>query len=335
MLREFGLDYGTKPRLFLLADISFSEYFTKGKCVGIIYVHCPNTLGNEITTELGFHFEVEEFADKFMDCLMRWVKDSGDDGDAVELEFIEQLNGEYLLAIAPNIERLLHRMVSPDMADRINPLFTTVTQGKGGMSMGKNYEDFKKQYAKGRRIPVRTYIGENGKIQKISDRYFVKTEFKFNKEGSLPNDSLGKALLAKRNKPFNPKNFKSKKTVSIEPIEKRRLEELHYFYPVLLDKIENENWLSEVIASIPPHISRPEILQAISNIVLMERLKQSNPYEVKTDGRGYDLNLLQHLLKTVETYNSYFPNASFFTKSLIKKQAKLDKQYLTDYLQKT
>lgn len=334
MLKEFGMDYGVKPRMMLVADMSFAEHFQKGRCFAVMYVHCPDSMGNEITTELGFHFEIEEYADKFMDSLMHWVVDSGDDGDAVELEFIEQLNGEYILAIAPNVERFLKRMVPPMIEDRIDPLFTMITQGKGGMTIGKNYEAFKKQYVKGRRVPVRTFIGKEGKVERASERYFVKTEFKFSKEGELPHDSLGHGLLSKKDKPFNPKNFKRKHPANMEIIEERRMEELRHFYPLLMDKIEKKGWLSEVIGSIPPHIKRPEVLQAICNIITMERLKQSNPYEVKTDGPGHDMNLLQHLLKTVESFDSYFPPDEFFTKALLKKQAKLDKQYLTAYLQK-
>jgi hypothetical protein len=334
MSKEFGLDYGVKPRLILVADLSFAEYFQKGKCTAVVFIHCPDHLGNLITTELGFQFEVEEYAEKFMDCLMRWVKDSDDDGDAVELEFIERLDGEYMVGIAPEKHRFLKRMIAPLLMDRVDPMFTMLTQGKGGMRIGENYTLFKSQYIKGRRIPVRTFIGKGTEIQKVGERYFVKTEFKFSKEGELLPDSLGHGLLAKKSKRFNPKNFQRKGGVEMATIEKRRMEELRHFYPLLLGKIERENWLEEVIISIPPHISRSEVIQAICNIVLLERLKQSNPREVKTDAPGYDINLLQHLLHEVESFGSYFPPNELFTKALIKKQAKLDKKYLTEYLQK-
>ncbi len=335
MFREFGFDYGTKPRLMLVADYSYGEYFSKAKCLGLVYMHCPDSGGKDVITEFGFNFEVEEFGNKFIDCLLRWVKDSGNDGNAVDIEFIELLNDDYLVAVAPNMERFIKRMVPPNLESRIDPIMTMLTQGKGGMRISKHYEDFKKQYADGRRIPVRAYFSEKGKIMKGSETYFVKTEFKFSKEGELPNYSLGKALLAKRDKPFNPKNQKSKKPVPKAAIEKRRLEELHYFYPVLMDKIEHEGWLSEIIATIPSHIPRPEILQAICNIVLLERLKQNNSVEVKTSGIGYDMDLLKYLLGSVENFGSYFPDQGIFTKASIKKQAKLDKEYLTDYLQKS
>jgi hypothetical protein len=334
MLREFGFDYGLKPRLMLVADISFPEYFQKAKCVAVAFVHCPDSKGNLITTELGFLCEVEEYAEKLMDCLMQWVIDSGDDGDAVEMEFIELLNGEYMLAFAPNVDRFLKRMLTPVMIDRVDPLLTMVTQSKSGMRVGENYLLFKSQYVRGRRIPVRIFIGKDGKIQKPGERYFVKTEFKFSKEGELPHDSIGRTLLAKKDNPFNPKNLKRKGPVDMAPIEKRRMEELNYFFPLLLDRIERENWLEAVISSMPPHISRPEMIQAICNIVLLERLKQNNPQGIKTNGIGYDMDLLQYLLQQVESFGSYFPPPELFTKALIKRQAKLDKKYLTEYLQK-
>lgn len=334
MLKDFGMDYGLKPRLMLMADFTFADYFQKGKCIAIIFVHCPDSVGNQITTELGFLFEVEEYAEKFMDCVMRWVEDSGDDGDAVDLEFIERLNGDYLVAIAPNFDRFLKRMISPLLIERVDPLSSMMTQGKDGMRIGENYSLFKSQYAKGRRIPVRAFIGKEGKVQKVIERYFVKTEFRFSKEGELSHDSLGHGLLAKKDKRFKPKDFKRKGSVDMEPIEKRRMEELSHFYPLTLDKIEREGWLRDVIASIPRHISRAEVIQAICNIVLLERLKQNNPREVKTVGPGHDMNILQHLIQDVESFSNYFPPTELFTKSLIQKQTKLDKKYLTEYLQK-
>jgi hypothetical protein len=136
MLREFGFDYGLKPRLMLVADISFPEYFQKAKCVAVAFVHCPDSKGNLITTELGFLCEVEEYAEKLMDCLMQWVIDSGDDGDAVEMEFIELLNGEYMLAFAPNVDRFLKRMLTPVMIDRVDTFLNMVTQSKSCMRVG-------------------------------------------------------------------------------------------------------------------------------------------------------------------------------------------------------
>lgn len=334
MLKEFGFDYGLKPRMMLVADISFPEYFQKAKCFAIAFIHCPDSQGNLMTTELGFFCEVEEYAEKFMDCLMRWVKDSGDDGEAVELEFIELLDGEYMLGIAPNVDRFLKRMIDPMLLERVDPMFTMATQGKGGMKIAENYSLFKRQYIKGRRIPVRIFIGKDGEMQKIGERYFVKTEFKFSKEGELPNDSLGHGLLAKKDRPFSPKSRKRKGPIDMPSIEERRMKELNYFFPLLLNRIERENWLEAVISSIPPHISRPAVIQAICNIVLLERLKQNNPLGTKTDGPGYDIGLLQHLLQQVESFGSYFPPPEFFTKALIKKQAKLDKKYLTEYLSK-
>lgn len=333
-MTSFGLDYGVQPRIILVPDFSFSEHFKNGKCIAIIFIHCPNSSGELITTEMGFLFEVEEFAKKFMNSLLEWVKKSDDDGDAVDLEFIELLNGEYLLAIAPEVDRFLNRMIPPLMKEHVNPLFTIVTQGKDGMAMGENYHRFKNQYSKGRRIPIRAFIARDQKVEKMLDEYFVKTEFKFSKEGKLPHDSYGHGLLSTKNKRFNRKDFKRNGPVDMAAIEKRRMDKLYHFFPLLLDKIERENWLEAVIASIPPHISRSQVIQAICNLVLLERLKQNNPSGIKTDGLGYDMNLLQYLLHQVESFGSYLPPPEFFTKASIKKQAKLDKTYLTEYLQK-
>lgn len=333
-IREFGFDYGVRPRMILVSDMSFIDYFDKGQSVAIVYIRCTDDNGNTIITELGFQFEVEEFAEKFMDSLMRWVVESGDDGDAVDLEFIEKLDGDYILGISANVDRFLKRMIPPVMTDRVDPIFTMAIKGKGGLRMSENYQLFKKQYVSGRKIPIRVFIGKEGKIEKVINRYFIKTEFKFSKEGELTKESMGHGLLAKENKSFNPKNLKRKRDVDIAKIDKRRVDELHYFYPILMDKLEREGWLSTLTESMPGHISKTETLQAIANIVLTERLKLDKESEVQTTGPGHDFNLFQYLLKTIESFDSYFPPDDFFTKGLVKKQARLDKQYLIEYLKK-
>ncbi len=335
MINEFGMDYGVRPRMMLISDWSFTEAYHKGKCWGLSYMFCPDTKGALIPVELGLCFKIEKYADEFMEALLRWVKDSDNDGDALDLEFIECNDGQLILGMGPNIDLFVKRMIPEILRDRVDPIFTIGTQGKGGLTTGENYQRFKQQYQEGRKIVFRAYIGNDANDLKIGNPYLVKSSFRFSKENELPPDSMGIGLLgAKKNTKFNPKDFKRKEPVDMQPVVAKRMEQLHYFFPLVMDKIEKENWLKEVIAKIPPHISAEEVYQSICNLVLFERLKQDNPSGIKSSGPGGDMRLLQHLLETVESFDSYFPPETFFTKSNIQKQAKLDKQYLKSYLEK-
>lgn len=333
MVANFGMDYGVRPRMILMADQSFAEYFDKAKCIGMMYINCPDASSDLIPTEIGFNFEVEEYASKFIAELVRWVKESGDDERAIDLEFIDLNNGEYMVAFGPNREMFSKRMLPDYLEDRVDPLLFMFSKGKE-LSTGKNYAQFKKNYKQGRRIIVRAFVGfKDGQQGRILNEYFIKSAFSFIKEDDLTQESLGYYLLKAKNKPITKKSLKRTAPVNYEPIDNRRTDELAYFFPITIDKIRRKGWLSETIQSIPAHIDHKHIEQAICNLILTERLRKQSS-DLKTTGPGHDMNILQYLLDSIEAFDSYFPEDAFFTKALIKQQLKRDKDFLTDYLSK-
>ncbi|UYQ92834.1 hypothetical protein MKQ68_22395 [Chitinophaga horti] len=333
MITNFGFDYGVKPRMILVSDQSFVEYFDKGKCIGMIYVNCPDSTGKLLPTEIGFNFEVEEYAQLFIETLVRWVEQSGNDERAVHMEFIDMKNGDYMVAFAQDKELFCKRMLHGMLEDRVDPILFFFYKGKT-MQTGRNYAQFKQNYVQGRRIIVRAFVGiGTGAEEKILLPYFIKSSFQFSKEEDLPSDSIAHSLLVKKDKPLTKNNIKRKTPVDHEAIATRRRQDLSYFFPVTIDRINRQEWLAEVIKTIPPHFSQQQIQQAICNMILAERLKQESS-ELKTAGPGHDMNLLRYLVETIESFDSYFPPDNFFTKPLIKQQLKRDKDYLTDYLSK-
>jgi hypothetical protein len=333
MITNFGIDYGVKPRMILVADQSFVEYFDKGKCIGMIYVNCPDSTGKLSPTEIGFNFEVEEYAQLFMETLVRWVEQSGNDEKAVQMEFIDMINGDYMVAFAQDQELFCKRMLPGMLEDRVDPILFFFYKGKE-MQTGRNYAQFKQNYVQGRRIIIRAFVGfGTGAKGKVLPSYFIKSSFQFSKEENLPPNSIAHSLLVKKDKPLTRNIIKRKTPVDHEAIAARREQELTYFFPVTIDRISRQGWLVEIIKTIPPHFSQQQVQQAICNIILTERLKQESS-ELKTNGPGHDINLLRYLLETIESFDSYFPPDNFFTKPLIKQQLKRDKDYLTDYLSK-
>lgn len=322
MLAQFGLDYGLKPDFVILSDTSFQQNFSKAKCIGLAYIHCPDKNGYKIPCELGFLVEDEDFADKFLDSLIAWKEKSGD-SKAVDLEFIEYLNGDYMLSISPNVPILIQRIIPEHMQEHVNPSVIFVAQGKGGMRISDNYKDFRDNYVEGRNIAIRYFIvDKNNHISKRSEKYFLKTEFKFYKEGQLEGSSLINPIIntnLKRSRP--PKIDKDN-----QDFIKRRSDKLRYFFPVTVQKLKTEGWLEGTIKGVSTKYSKDQITQAVCNLILFERMKQSNVPTINTVEKGYDLKIIEYLSENYESYSSYFPETESFTKQKIERQIRLDEQ---------
>jgi len=328
MLKNAGLDFGLKPTMALLSNIEFPDLFKKANCTGLIYGFCPDSTGSEIPHELSFMMENESFAEQFLDILIQWKDSSDGDSNAVALEFVELKNGEYTLIISPDNHLLMKRLVPEHLQGRVNPRLLTMSQGKAGMRIGKNYLTFRDKYIKDRRIAVRYTIFKDGQYVKQSSKYFIKTEFQFYNEDNIPNGS--NAILAVGNKP----NFKLPKPpkITIDDAEmlKYRHSGLKYFFPIICDKILNEAWLKDIITTINKSYTSDQTIQAICNLVLFERVKLQNPTPVDFSKPGYDMDVLEYLMANFESFDSYLPEDTFFTKQKIESQIRLDAKFLKE-----
>lgn len=322
MLNQFGLDYGIKPRITLLSDTSFQENFQKAKCMGLVYVHCPNSVGIEVPCELGFMMENEKFAEKFLDSLINW-KEKSESSKAVDLEFLEYENGDYMLSISPNIRFVIERLVPEHLRDHVNPVAIQMFQGKGGMKISQNYLNFKENYIEGRNIAVRYFLVNNNKVIKRSEKHFLKNEFKFSKENDLDEESKLNPIINRKIIPSRPPKVQANDQHFLESRNKT----LKYFFPVTYQRLTTGGWLKEVIDEINKRYSSDQIIQAIINLILLERLRQPNIPSVNTIENGYDLNIIKHLVENYESFDSYYPDVSAFTKQKVEKQIRLDEQY--------
>lgn len=326
MPKNVGLDYGIKPTMALLSNIEFPDLFKKANCSGLMYGFCPDSSGEEIPHELSFMMQNENYAEQFLNILIQWKDNSGGDSNAVALEFVELKNGEYTLVISPDNHLLMERLVPDHLKDRVNPRLITMSQGKAGMRIGKNYLTFRDKYLKDRRIVVRFTIFKDGKYIKQSSKYFIKTEFQFYNEDNIPNSS--NAILAVGNKPGFKLPKPPKIEVNDENLLKRRHSELKYFFPIVCDRVINEKWLESVTSTINKTYTRDQTLQAICNLILFERLQLQKPMAVDFNSASYDMSILEYLMANFESFDSYMPNDTFFTKQKIENQIRLDAKFL-------
>lgn len=332
MIGNFGMDYGVKPRLSLIADIGFVDNFKKANCCGLMYGFCPDSSGVNLPRELAFMMENEEFAEKFLDSLIAWKANSHGDSNAVSLEFVELNNGDYMLAIGPDIELFMKRMTPEHLTGRIDPIMFVMSQAKGGMKIGVNYKNFRDHYAEGRRISVRYYLVKDNVPYKKSEKYFIKDKFQFYSEDNIPNRANGHFLVKGKDPKFEPE--RPPKIFPDDPgIENRRNEELKYFFPITFKTINKPEWAA-LVGSINKIYTHSQIAQAVCNLVLLERLKLANPKNVDINKPGLDLSLIEHLLVTYESFDSHTPDLSYFTKQKIEKQIRSDAKYLKQYLSK-
>ncbi|TCC88656.1 hypothetical protein EZ428_18640 [Pedobacter frigiditerrae] len=331
MLVPFGLDFGLRPTMALLFDTAFIENYRKAECGGLAYFNLADSKGNEEPYEFGFMMKNEKYAELFFDSLLGWQEKSGGDSNAIDMEFLEQKNGDYLLSFGPDLRLTIERMVPSHLKDYVIPMAIQAFQSKAGMRVSHSFRLFKDKYVKGRKVAVRYYIvDDNHRVRKKSERYFVKTEFKFSKEGELTGDSLYNPLINSELKKGKP----PKKMMSGEDVITERMKKLGEFFPLAHMRFYEEDWVSEITKTINTRYSRDQVFQAICNILLFERLKRNDASKVKTDSAGYDLSLLEHLIETHESFDSYFPETSFFTKQSIEKQIRLDEKYFKTHSNK-
>jgi hypothetical protein len=326
MLKTFGMDYGIKPKMMLVSDIEFQSELQKANFTGFMYIFCPDYNGDLIPAEVGFRFEDEKHAESFFDSLIAWCEKSNGESKAVSLEFVEMNNGDYTIVVAPDMEMLIKRMVPEHMLDRIDPLVVMASRSLRIIDQSGNFKKFRDQYVEGRRIVVRYFIFDKDGMARPSEKYLVKTEFSFYKEDEMPKDSHAYSNLKGKKKALK----KPPKIALNHPeLFKQREKNLNYFFPVTLDKLKTEQWLSNVIATINKSYEEDQINQAICNLVLLERLKKGSDSQIHPNKIGYDLDIIIYLSETFESFDSYFPADTYFTKQVIEKQIRADAKFLT------
>ena len=329
---KIGFDYGIKPELFLLADIQFVELFQKAKCPALLYGFDDDSSDNITPCSLGFLFEEQKYADLFFDSLLSWVTKSNNNGDAVILDFLETNDGGYVLAISQDIKTFIDYMVPKTHIDKVCPIAIMSIQFKVFPKFKKNYLKFKNNISNTKEVTIEYYIGDPNTPPKKSAKSFKKTIFNFYTEDNIPENSVFSGYNP-INKTIDFKKESQDKQILLEEIENRREIELKFYFPILYNKIKN-GWLTTTIEDLETNNKTSEIIQAICNITLIERLKRDSNNSLIKQNNNQSITILSYLLSTYESFDSYFPQAKFYSKGKILQQIKKDKKELTQYQKK-
>lgn len=328
---NIGYDYGLKPNVMFLGDMEFTNLFLEAKCVGLAYLFEKDHSG-EKPFGISFMFLHEEPAANFFDILLSWVAKTNGDGDAVAMDFIERNDGGYTLAFSCEIRRFLERMTRKDLKDKISPIAVLQTQFKEVDQLGQNYQNFKANYKNTDGIKISYVIVKDMKIVKDCDKHFLKKEFNFFTEENIPTDSMSVAYRGIRgHSDFDAENLPKPPKENAEDLTARRSTEMDSFFPLTVNRLKNK-WLFDLVDKLSKQYNIVEITQAICNLIVFERLKQTENLDGKFTEIGYPMDILEYLLATYESFDSYFPSDDFFTEERVIHQINNDRKELEKYL---
>jgi hypothetical protein len=342
MAVRVGHDYSIKPVVMLLSNMGFAEYFQKAALLGMFYAYSDANVELSEPIYLGFIFKYREFADILLDLLIDISNNPDNTDDAVGIDFIEKSNGNYVTVIYLKRDNLIRRMVPDNIRDKVSPfLISNIHMQEAAIS--NNFLNFKKSYKKGKEVEVKYCIATAKGVTYESQRSFIKTDFGFYNENDpdtgIESLSFYKLMrdkepieLTKEKSPIKKQKIYNTEDYTDESIEKRRLAEIKTYFPILYNKLINQNWLGNIREELAIKYSSSQIIQAICNLILFERLALDNSFSAGLLKEGHTMNIIEYLNDNYESFKSHFPNDDFFSKYKIESQINKDKKELKNFL---
>lgn len=327
MNQKIGHDYGIKPKMILLGDMSFMESFQEAKCIGMAYAYTIDE-NEKYSFQLFFMFENEKPASLFLDSILRWCEQSETHDDAVGIDFIGKQNGEYTLAIYNKMDNLIKRMIPKEIVSKVSPVVFHAIHFKE-IDTSESFKLFKNKYIEGDSVHIGYLIGTKSGMRLQGKKYFTKKNFGFYNDTDVKEEvfslSAYQRLKSKDESTMLPQPLKEQ---SVEEIEGDRMKEIKLYFPLTYNKLTNTNWLIEIRDTLSIKYSTSYIFQAICNLILAERLKTEPNLDMNFFNRSQSINILQYLNNNYESFRSFFPDDRFFTKYKIEAQINRDKKEL-------
>jgi len=331
---KIGFDYGLKPHIMLVGDPEFSNLFKAAKCIGLSYEFSKGEKDLIKPESLSFMFENEKPAEDFFTILLSWIDKSNGDGNAVALDFIETNEGGYALGISPDMKIFIDRMIPKSHKEKVSPVAILCTQFKEIPTLSKNYVAFKNNIKNIDQFSIGYVIVEKEKIIKKGEKHFIKTGFSFFEENNIPEDHMLVSYRAvKKQSDFVKKSTIKRPKLPVKELGERRLLEMKSYLPLTLNRLQNK-WLEETIENLEKRYEKDQIIQAICNLTIFERINQNVELTDDFTSQGYPNRILDYLLFTFELFDSYYPDNDFYTEERIIQQIQNDKNEVTQYFNK-
>jgi hypothetical protein len=204
------------------------------------------------------------------------------------------------------------------------------------LDLSENFKQLKQNYVSGTKIPIGYFIGSPSETLHQGKEHFVINNISFFHEddeqsavvANYINTSKGKL----RKTPKKPTD--KEKKVAEAGVISRRISEIQLYHPIIYNKIVKQNWLSEIRKQLQKKYDDVLIIQAICNIILMERIHKEGKSHNNFKNSGVANNILDYLSNNHESFKSYIPDDIFFTKYKIESQINRDKKELLTFLSK-
>jgi hypothetical protein len=301
-MRPFGYDYAIKPSY----SIKISDRFTTLLRSGLL------ALGYSVLPVYGAYRDVPVLAMIFRSAAIcrecfglfrQWCNDDPEDGDNVKISFIELPDeGDYLLCVYPELERLAQRVIDESIRDEVLPLLAAPGHRKT-FPLSPHYAWFK-QAARNREW-ILAPADPNGRI--FADLGLLKREVTFYSLGDIPTNSMEAALIGKKNA-YDSQLSSDPATESLPDLgemKARRRTQLSRFFPVTLELLRFDANFNHILHDLVSEGYREwQIEQAGCNLSLrqhiLELFAQLGDVHDAARENLIELLLLGHLIKNYE-----------------------------------
>lgn len=322
-MEYYGNDFGVKPTHIIMGDVQFNQDFQKAQMSGIAYMMqgYPPVVR---AAGMVLMFPNAQTAKTAFDHFLGWVEGSDGNGDAVQFDFIEKENGDYTLAISPNMECIIQRTIPEHLRDRINPIVMAPTYFKRMQGMGQNYQMFKRTHH-GRTIPIHFGIESPTKEIRPSKEVFEKKVFGFYPLGDTSNPVVNSYRENNREGKLRDHSYRPQAFQTKDEIVAHRERVIKEVFPITYRKLTKQHWLKDQLNDIREQYGEIYIIQAICNLVARSRIDPG--FNMSKD--DFDKAMKDMLLNDVETFSSGYPEEPFFTNERVSAQLKADQDFLS------
>lgn len=326
-----GYEYGIKPGIVILGDIEFSNKLMEAGFLGIAYIKIPRNILEGSVIEIALFFEHYVKGKEAFKHILNWENGNPDrDREVFEMDFVETDMNGYTLCIYQNPIILLERNIRNSLVEWITPLITNMTHFKKIDNISPQYEEFKKalQFCQ---VKIFAVDIEGNPI--LPGEYILKKKLSFyNKESGFDGKHWESILF----KDEVSQESEEKQIDRLElngNVEEVRISKIKNYLPITYEKIMSNNATLKLIEELKELYSEGQIIQAICNLILFERLKADGFADILIDSKDIHFEILEYLDVNHEEFNSYFPNFNNFSKEKIINQIKLDIEDFEKFLE--
>ncbi|MBG9453509.1 hypothetical protein ABE61_05295 [Lysinibacillus sphaericus] len=297
-----SIEYGLNPHIGVVGDFDFLNDFNRAEFLGIGYLDPYFTQNIDNGVGIALIFDDKTNGEKAFNNLLRWMDYSDGDGDAVSIEIIENSSG-YTLCLFPNEKKLMERTYNKHLLKWVNPLTMIPIYYKKIDYFSNEYKGFKKQI---KDEPLLIFAVDKEFDFLAGKRYLKKYEVNIYNEQNIPEKSPNYMHFKKLGKEGYEDSIKRIHNVSKDIIEKIRMDKIKYFFPLTYEKILNCDNLYERYLFFESEYSIEQIIQALCNINLYERILNGNLIQEIEDDENIQLNILEYLYENPEVFESHF-----------------------------